>query len=127
MSPARMERVESAIRVVLAFHEAFNRHDVTAIMQLISMDCVCEHATPAPNGSISNGHAAITQYWQNFFRESPHAQLVIEEVFGLGQHCIMHWRYEWINAANTPEHVRGIDVFHVKQGQIAKQCSYVKA
>lgn len=32
MSPTRMSRLESAMRLVLAFHEAFNRHDVAGMM-----------------------------------------------------------------------------------------------
>ncbi len=34
MSPTRMAKIESAIRIVLQFNEAFNRHDVAAMMQL---------------------------------------------------------------------------------------------
>ncbi len=34
MSPARMSRLETSIRVVIEFNEAFNRHDIKAMMQL---------------------------------------------------------------------------------------------
>jgi hypothetical protein len=40
MSPIRMARLESGVRVVLAFNEAFNRHDVAGMMRLMSDDCV---------------------------------------------------------------------------------------
>jgi hypothetical protein len=36
MSPIRMSKLEAAMRVVLAFNEAFNRHDVPGMMQLMS-------------------------------------------------------------------------------------------
>jgi hypothetical protein len=36
MSPIRMSRLESAMRLVLAFNEAFNRHDVAGMLQLMS-------------------------------------------------------------------------------------------
>ena len=38
MSPIRMERVESGVRVVIAFNQAFNRRDVAGMMQLVSND-----------------------------------------------------------------------------------------
>ena len=36
MSPARMDRVETGMRAVLAFNEAFNRHDVAGMMRLMT-------------------------------------------------------------------------------------------
>ena len=126
MSPARMDRVESAIRVVLAFNEAFNRHDVAEMMQLMSDDCVFENTSPAPDGTVYTGKAAVTQFWQEFFRDSPHAHIEIEEIFGLGMRCVMRWRYEWVDLAGNTGHVRGVDIFHVKNDAIAEKLSYVK-
>ncbi len=73
MSPTRMAKLESAIRVVLEFNEAFNRHDVAGLMQLMSDDCTFENTVPAPDGAVYSGKEAVTQFWQDFFRESPHA------------------------------------------------------
>ena len=36
MSPIRMSKIENALRIVLEFNEAFNRHDVTGMMQLMT-------------------------------------------------------------------------------------------
>ena len=126
MSPARMDRVESGIRVVLEFNEAFNRHDVAGMMQLMSDDCVFENTAPAPDGTLYAGKASVTQFWQDFFRASPHAHIEVEEVFGLGMRCVMRWRYEWVDATGNKGHVRGVDIFHVKNGLISEKLSYVK-
>ena len=126
MSPARMDRVESAIRVVLAFNEAFNRHDIAEMMQLMSDDCVFENTSPAPDGTVYTGKAAVTQFWQDFFRDSSHAHIEIEEIFGLGMRCVMRWRYEWVDRAGKTGHVRGVDIFNVKSDLIAEKLSYVK-
>jgi ketosteroid isomerase-like protein len=48
------------MRVVLAFNEAFNRHDVAGMMQLMSDDCVFEYTAPAPDGTVYAGKEAIT-------------------------------------------------------------------
>jgi len=121
-----MSKVESATRVVLEFNEAFNHHDVTGMMKLMSDDCVFENTNPAPDGTVYSGKEAVTQFWQDFFRESPHAHIEIEEVFGMGMRCIMRWRYEWEDAAGEKGHVRGVDVFQVRDGLIRKKLSYVK-
>lgn len=55
MSPTRMSRLESAIRVVLEFNAAFNRHDVAGMMQLMSDDCVFENTDPAPTALCTRG------------------------------------------------------------------------
>ncbi len=59
-----MSRVEEAIRAVLAFNEAFNRHDVAGMMALMSEDCVFENTAPAPDGTLYSGKEAVTQFWR---------------------------------------------------------------
>lgn len=126
MSPARMSRIESAIRIVLEFNEAFNRHDVAAMMQLMTDDCVFENTYPAPDGTPFAGKPAVTQFWQDFFRDSPQAHIEIEEIFGLGLRCVMRWRYTWVDTAGNQGHVRGVDIFRVNNGLISEKLSYVK-
>ena len=126
MSPIRMSKIELATRIVLEFNEAFNRRDVTGMMRLMSDDCVFENTAPAPDGTVYSGRKAVTQFWQDFFRESPEAHIEIEEIFGLGLRCIMRWRYEWVDAAGNKGDVRGADIFQVKEGFICEKLSYVK-
>jgi steroid delta-isomerase-like uncharacterized protein len=121
-----MSRVESATRIVLEFNEAFNRHDVEGMMKLMSEDCVFENTYPAPNGTVYSGKKAVTQFWQDFFRESPSAHIEIEEIFGHGLRCVMRWKYKWTDATGQAGHVRGIDVFQLKEGLICEKLSYVK-
>jgi len=126
MSPTRMSKIESATRVVLAFNEAFNRHDVESMMKLMSDDCVFENTAPAPDGTVYKGKEAVTQFWQEFFRESPQAHIEIEEVFGMGLRCVMRWRYDRVDEVGKKGHVRGVDIFQVKDGLISEKFSYVK-
>jgi predicted SnoaL-like aldol condensation-catalyzing enzyme len=126
MSPTRLSRLESAMRIVLEFNEVFNRHDVEGMMRLMSDDCVFESTAPAPDGAVYSGKDAVAQYWESFFHESPHAHIKIEDVFGFGNRCIMRWRYDWVDAAGIRGHVRGVDLFQVKDGLICEKLSYVK-
>ena len=126
MSPIRMSRVESSTRLILAFNEAFNRHDVEGMMSMMHEDCVFENTDPAPDGTRFAGKQAVTQFWQDFFRESPHAHIDIEEIFGFSDRCVMRWKYTWLDTAGNQGHVRGVDVFRVKDGLISEKYSYVK-
>lgn len=126
MSPVRMSKIEAAMRAALAFNEAFNRHDVEGMMQMMSEDCVFENTHPAPDGTVYQGKAAVTQFWQDFFRQSPHAHIKIEEIFGLGERCIMRWKYSWGEVPEEKGHVRGVDIFRVTNGLISEKLSYVK-
>jgi ketosteroid isomerase-like protein len=126
MSPTRMSRIESAIRVVLEFHAAFNHHDVAGMMQLMSADCVFENTAPAPDGTVYAGKEAITQFWHTFFNESPNAHIDIEDIFGFGERCIMRWKYSWVDGEGKKGHVRGADIFRVLDGSICEKFSYVK-
>ncbi len=126
MSPVRMEKLESSIRLVLAFNEAFNRHDVEAMMQLMSADCVFENTFPAPDGTVYTGKEAVTHFWQDFFHQSPQAHIHIEEIFGLGLRCVMRWRYEWVEPDGSRRHARGVDIFKIQDRLISQKLSYVK-
>ena len=126
MSSINMSRVEVAVRAVLHFNDALNRHDVAGMMQLMSDDCVFENTHPAPDGTKYSGKEAVTRFWQDFFSESPDAHLTIEDIFGMGFRCVMLWRYDWVDEAGEKGHVRGVDVYQVKEGLICEKLSYVK-
>jgi ketosteroid isomerase-like protein len=126
MSPTRLSRFEAGIRTVLAFNEAFNRHDVRGMMALMSDDCLFENTSPAPDGTVYSAKENIALFWQAFFLESPHARIEIEEIFGLGERCIMRWKYSWVGTNGEKGHVRGVDLFRVRDGLILEKLSYVK-
>jgi predicted SnoaL-like aldol condensation-catalyzing enzyme len=116
-----MSKLEAGLRTVLAFNDAFNRHDVAEMMKLMTDDCIFENTAPAPDGTLYSGKQAVTAFWENFFRESPQAHIDIEDAFGMGLHCVMRWRYTWGDG-----HVRGVDIFKVENGLIQEKRSYVK-
>ncbi|BAM00231.1 MULTISPECIES: nuclear transport factor 2 family protein [Caldilinea] len=126
MSPMRMSKVEEAMRAVLAFNDAWNRHDVEGMMRLMSEDCVFENTYPPPDGTVYSGKAEVTQFWQTFFQQSPLAHIEIEEIFGAGVRCVMRWRYTWVDAAGQEGHVRGVDLYRIKGALICEKLSYVK-
>ena len=126
MSPVRMDRFESGIRLVIAFNEAFNRHDVPAMMEMMSEQVAFENTAPAPDGTLYKGRVAVSEYWQNFFTSSPHAHIIIDEIFGFGNRVVMLWRYNWEDSTGQPGHVRGVDIYRIVNNLITEKLSYVK-
>ena len=104
---------DSARAVIERFNDAFNRHDVTAIMSSMTEDCVFENTRPSPDGTRISGQAAVRAYWEEFFARSPHAHFETEDIIAAGDRCTVRWTYSWIRDG-TPGHGRGVDVFRVR-------------
>ncbi|RIK38760.1 MAG: nuclear transport factor 2 family protein [Chloroflexi bacterium] len=109
--------------VVDAFNDAFNRHNVAGVMALMTADCVFENTYPPPDGTRVEGAAAVREVFADFFRQSPQARFEWEEIVALGERCAVRWVYRWDDAGG---HVRGIDLFRLRDGKIAEKLSYVK-
>ena len=113
------------LTTVTRFNEAFNRHDVDAIMALMTSDCVFDSTRPPPDGERLQGHRPVRAYWQAMFQRSPQARFETEEMVGMGDRCVVRWVYHWVRDGK-PGHVRGIDLFRVMDGKVAEKLSYVK-
>jgi ketosteroid isomerase-like protein len=116
---------DDTLEAVRRFNDAFNRHDVDAVMTAMTDDCVFENTRPAPDGTRVEGHVAVRALWESFFRNSPRAHFDAEELFAVGDRCVVRWRYTWIKDG-LPGHVRGVDLFRVRGGKVAEKLSYVK-
>ena len=116
----------STVEVIEKFNEAFNRHDVQGIMALMTDDCIFENTYPPPDGERFEGQEAVRHFWEEFFRSSSHAVFQWEDMITHGDRCVVRWRYEWTNTNSESGHVRGVDVFRVREGKVAEKFSYVK-
>jgi ketosteroid isomerase-like protein len=108
------------------FNAAFNQHSVSEVMALMTEDCVFDNTYPPPDGERFQGHVAVRAFWDDFFRSSPNAVFEAEEMFACGDRAVVRWRYDWTNADGTRGHVRGLDVFRVREGRVAEKLAYVK-
>lgn len=105
---------------VARFQKAFDAKDVDAIMAAMTPDCVFEDTSP-PDGRRHVGQAAVRAAWTALFAASPGAGFSTEEVLDAGDRVIVRWRYGWEGG-----HVRGVDVFTVRDGLVAEKLAYVK-
>jgi len=111
--------------VIEKFNAAFNHQNVDAVMRLMTEDCVFENTNPAPDGTRIEGAAAVRGYWEKFFTANPGALFESEEMIVSGNRCIVRWIYRKTKDGK-PWHLRGVDVFKVRNGKVAEKLAYVK-
>jgi ketosteroid isomerase-like protein len=116
------ERTRAAVD---RFNDAFDRHDVDAVMGAMTEDCVFESTAP-PLGVRHRGQAAVRAAWEAFFAASPTARFEVEETIVCGDRCVVRWRYTWTGVDDSPGVVRGVDVLTVRDDKVAEKLSYVK-
>lgn len=117
---------DSTLDVIDRFNAAFNRHDVDTVMALMTDDCVFENTSSPPDGERYEGQQAVRAFWERMFASTPSAHFDAEDIFAAGDRCTVRWRYTWMEADGTDGHVRGVDVFRVRDGKVAEKLSYVK-
>ncbi|MHB8132596.1 MAG: nuclear transport factor 2 family protein [Anaerolineaceae bacterium] len=112
--------------LITNFNLAFNRHDIDAMMEMMTEDCVFENTYPPPDGTRLNGKVLVKAFWISFFQSSPYAQIEIEEIFKSQDRVIQRWVYHWQETSGVKGHVRGVDLFTIRDGLIQEKLSYVK-
>ena len=109
-----------SLQVVVAFSKAWDDHDMEATLELVTEDCIFDNTGPAPDGTRFVGKDAIRTAWQPIF-DDLHAKFETEESFVAGDRVVQRWRYSWNGG-----HVRGVDIFRVRDGKVAEKLAYVK-
>ncbi len=116
---------ETTLGIVLAFNRAFGAHRVDELRRLLTEDTVFENTYPPPEGKRYEGIEDVSRFWEDFFRTTPSAAFTAEDVFACGDRAVVLWRYDW-HEQGAAGHVRGVDVFRVRDGKVAEKLSYVK-
>ena len=106
--------------VVDRFGTAWAEHDLESVLSMLTDDCVFDATGPAPDGMRCVGHDAIRAAWKPIF-DDPSSVFEVEQTIEAGDHIIGLWRYSWADG-----HIRGVDVFLVRDGLVAEKLSYVK-
>ncbi|MUL66711.1 hypothetical protein BOO86_19720 [Mycobacterium sp. CBMA 234] len=109
-----------SIKVVDAFGAAWADHDLEAALAMLTDDCVFDATGPAPDGAQCVGVEAIRSVWKPIF-EDPTSNFEVEETFHAADRVVQRWRYNFDGG-----HVRGVDLFRVRDGKVAEKLSYVK-
>jgi taurine dehydrogenase small subunit len=119
--------VEITTEWLQAFADAWNRHDVDALMSFMTDDCVFEaSAGPELWGTRFEGreavHAAFTEVWATF----PDAHWGNARHFVCGDRGVSEWTFTGTRADGARVEVQGCDLFSFRDGKIELKNSYRK-
>jgi ketosteroid isomerase-like protein len=114
------ETTATATAAVARFSAAFDAQDIDAIMAAMTPGCVFEDTSP-PDGTRHTGADAVRAAWTALFTASPDGAFTAEETIAAGDRVVVRWRYDWGEG-----HIRGIDMFAIRDGLVAEKLAYVK-
>lgn len=97
----------------------------TRIAALLTADTVFEDTSPQPDGQWVEGKAAAVAFWREWFARNPDARFAAEETIISGDRAIVRWVYRKTRNGQ-PWHLRGVDIFTVRDGKVAAKLAYVK-
>jgi ketosteroid isomerase-like protein len=121
-----VESPEQVTRTAIEkFNEAFNRHDADALATLLTEDTVFEDTSPAPDGRRVEGKTGVVTFWREWFMRNANARFEAEELIVSGNRATVLWVYRKMRNGQ-PWHLRGVDIFTVRDGKIAAKLAYVK-
>jgi ketosteroid isomerase-like protein len=108
--------------VVVAFNEAWDAHDLEAVLALVSEGCVFESARVGANGPQIVGRDALRTTWApGFANPNSSGKYIFEEIIVAGDRVVQLWTY-----SVGDKSVRGVDVMRVESGKITEKFGYVK-
>ena len=119
--------VEVTTEWLQAFADAWNRHDVDALMSFMTDDCVFEaSAGPEAWGTRSEGRATVRAAFAKAWPTFPDAHWGNARHFVCGDRGVSEWTFTGTRRDGTRIEVHGCDLFSFRDGKIALKNSYRK-
>ena len=113
--------------VLQAFADAFNRHDLDAVMSFMTADCVFESsAGPEICGTRYTGSEAVREAFAEVFAVFPDAHWGNARHFVQGDRGVSEWTFTGARSDGTSVEVHGCDLFTFRDARIAVKNSYRK-
>jgi len=110
-----------------SFADAFNAHDIKAIMSHMSKDCVFEaSAGPDFDGEKFTGQKQVKEAFEKVFAMFPDAHWGNAKHFISGNRGFTEWVFTGTKSDGTKVEVTGCDLFTFNEGKIAVKNSYRK-
>jgi len=110
-----------------AFAEAWNRHDVDALMSFMTEDCVFESsAGPDACGSRHRGREQVRAAFAEVWATYPDAHWGGAWHFVHGDRGVSEWTFTGTRSDGARVEVRGCDLFTFRGGRIALKNSFRK-
>jgi ketosteroid isomerase-like protein len=110
-----------------AFLDAFNSHDVDAIMSFFTEDCVLDMPRgPAPGGRRLVGKEDVRTGIQSRFDGIPDVLYGDDRHWTSGDRGVSEWTIRGTQVTGEPIEVRGCDLFEFRDGMISRKDSFWK-
>lgn len=110
-----------------AFADAWNRHDIDALMRFMTDDCLFEASAGAEVcGTRYAGKDAVRAGYADVWKTFPDAQWRSPRHFVCGDRGVSEWTFTGTRTDGTRVEVDGCDLFTFREGRIASKNSYRK-
>lgn len=110
-----------------SFADAFNAHDINAIMAHMTDDCIFQaSAGPDADGEKFIGKEQVAKAFEDVFAVYPDAKWSNPTHFISGNRGLSEWVFTGTRSDGTKVEVTGRDIFTFKDGKIAVKNSYRK-
>lgn len=107
--------------------EAFNRHDLDAIMDYFSDGCSFDFPRgPEPWGQRFIGKEQVREALAGRFRGIPDVHYGDDLHWMSGDRGVSEWTLTGTTTSGVPVHVRGCDLWELRDGKIVRKDSYWK-
>lgn len=118
---------EVTTEVLQAFADAWNRHDVDALMSFLTEDCVFEaSAGTEVCGARYVGREAVCASFAEVWATFPDAHWGNARHFVHGDRGVSEWTFTGTRTDGARVEVHGCDLFTFRDGKIALKDSYRK-
>jgi steroid delta-isomerase-like uncharacterized protein len=115
------------LELLQRFADAWNEHDLDALMSMMTDDCVFEaSAGPDVNGQRSEGREAVRAAYAAVFEAFPDARWANPRHLVLGNRGVSEWTFMGTHRDGKRVEVTGCDLFTFRDGRIAVKNSYRK-
>lgn len=118
---------ESQAPSLPALLDAFNAHDLDAVMSFFTEDCVFDapHG-PAPGGRRLIGKEQVRTGFRARFEGIPDVEYGDERHWACGDRGVSEWTIRGTRSTGEPIEVRGCDLFEFTDGRISRKDSFWK-
>lgn len=119
---------EVTIKDLQDFANAWNRHDIDALMSFMTDDCVFDaSAGPDVCGTHYAGREAVRAGFEEVWTTFPDAHWGGARHFVCGDRGVSEWTFTGTRKDGLRVEVNGCDVFTFRDGKIAVKNSYRKS